>query len=154
MTRQTKKGIKKEIHSIGNRGNNNSTYFSLVILSRRSKCITTYYFPGRQMQEAHLILKSRNWLHIPGNQKSEISQKTSLGIRIQLIFPCSSCPTKYISIRMSHWRHMMVDGTEFWITCKQLKLLRNDSHWQLIQNSVPSTIMLHQCDIWIAQTSG
>ena len=40
-------------HSIGNRGNNNSTYFSLVILSLRSKCITTYYFPGRQMQEAH-----------------------------------------------------------------------------------------------------
>ena len=105
-------------HSIGNRGNNNSTYFSLVILSRRSKCITTYYFPGRQMQEAHLILKSRNWLHIPGNQKSEISQKTSLGIRIQLIFPCSSCPSKYISIRISHWRHTMVDGAEFWIICR------------------------------------
>ena len=27
-------------HSIGNKGNNNSTYFSLVILSLRSKCIT------------------------------------------------------------------------------------------------------------------
>ena len=25
------------------------------------------------------------------------------------------------SIRLTHWRHMMVDGAKFWIICKQLK---------------------------------
>ena len=41
------------------------------------------------------------------------------------------------TIRMSHWHHTMVDAAEFWITCKQLKLLRKADHLHLIQNSVP-----------------
>ena len=35
--------------------------------------------------------------------------------------------------------------------CQQLRLLRKASCWQLIQNSVPSIIMWHQCDIQISQ---
>ena len=54
-------------------------------------------------------------------------------------------------IRMSHWRHTMVDGAEFWISCQQLRILRKASHWQLIQNLTPSTIVWCQCDIRIIQ---
>ena len=50
---------------------------------------------------------------------------------------------------MSHWRHTMVDGAEFWIICQRLKLLRKASHWRLIQNLAPSTIGWRQCDIRI-----
>ena len=50
-------------------------------------------------------------------------------------------------IRMSHWHHTMVDGAEFWISCQRPNLLRKPSHWQLIQNLAPSTIVWHQCDI-------
>ena len=50
---------------------------------------------------------------------------------------------------MSQWRHTMVDGAEFWITCKRLKLLRKAHSLQLIQNSAPSNIVLRQCDIRI-----
>ena len=57
--------------------------------------------------------------------------------------------TKFASkiIWMSHWRHTMVDGAEFWISCECLALLSIISSWQLIQNSAPSTIVWHQCDI-------
>ena len=51
---------------------------------------------------------------------------------------------------MSHWRHNMVDGAEFWIACKRLKLLRKADRLQLIQNSVPSTIVWCQFDIRIS----
>ena len=44
---------------------------------------------------------------------------------------------------------MIVDGAEFWITCKRLKLLRKAGRLQLIQNSAPSTIVWRQCDIRI-----
>ena len=57
--------------------------------------------------------------------------------------------TSTIHIRMSHWRHTMVDGAEFWISCQWLEILRKASHWQLIQNSAPSTIVWRQCDIRI-----
>ena len=40
----------------------------------------------------------------------------------------------------------MVDGAEFRITCKRLKLLRKAGCLQLIQNSAPSTIVWHQCE--------
>ena len=40
-------------------------------------------------------------------------------------------------------------GRLFWITCKRLKLLRKASHLQVIQNSVPSVVRQHQCDIRI-----
>ena len=33
------------------------------------------------------------------------------------------------SIQMSHWRHTMVDGAKFWISCQRLKLLRKASRW-------------------------
>ena len=46
-----------------------------------------------------------------------------------------------LAIRMSHWRHTMVDGAEFWISCQQLRIL--------IQNLVPSNIVWRQCDIII-----
>ena len=36
---------------------------------------------------------------------------------------------------------MMVDGTEFWTSCKQPSFLCSFSHLQLIQNLAPSTIM-------------
>ena len=35
------------------------------------------------------------------------------------------------SIRLTHWRHMMVYGAKFWIICKQLKLLRKAGHLQI-----------------------
>ena len=56
-------------------------------------------------------------------------------------------------MQMSHWRHMMVDGAEFWITCKWLKLLRKAGCLQLIQNSAPSTIGWRQCDIWMKRNN-
>ena len=43
-------------------------------------------------------------------------------------------------IRMSHWRHRIVDGAECWISCKPIKLPRNAGRLQLIQNLAPSTI--------------
>ena len=46
-----------------------------------------------------------------------------------------------------HWHHSMVDAAKFGIPCKGLKLLRKAGHLKLIQNSEPSTIMWHQCDI-------
>ena len=53
------------------------------------------------------------------------------------------------SIGMSHWRHMMVDGTKFYISCKWLRSLREASRWKLIHNSAPFTIVWCQCDIRI-----
>ena len=52
---------------------------------------------------------------------------------------------------MSHWRHMMVDGAEIWITCQLLRILKKASHWWLIQNLVPSTTWTcgRQCNIRI-----
>ena len=52
-----------------------------------------------------------------------------------------------LCIWMTHWRNTMVDGAEFWIICKRLKLLRKGGHLQLIQNSAPSTIVWRQYDI-------
>ena len=43
----------------------------------------------------------------------------------------------------------MLDGAKFWINCQRLRILRKASHWQLIQNSAPSTIVWRQCDIRI-----
>ena len=47
------------------------------------------------------------------------------------------------SIWMSHWRHTMVDGAKFWISCKRLKLLRRanlitDSKFSAIYHCVVS----------------
>ena len=50
---------------------------------------------------------------------------------------------------LPHWRYMMVDGTDFWVSLKWLKLLRKAGHLQLIQNSAPSNIVWRQCDIQI-----
>ena len=44
------------------------------------------------------------------------------------------------SIRISNWRHTIVDGTEFLINYQWLRLLREASYWQLNQNSAPSTV--------------
>ena len=52
-------------------------------------------------------------------------------------------------IRISHWRHTMVDGAKFWISCKQPAFLSSFSRLQVIQNSAPSTILWRQCDIRI-----
>ena len=41
------------------------------------------------------------------------------------------------SIRMPHWQLQMVDGAEFWISCKWL--LRKASQWELIKCPAPST---------------
>ena len=57
---------------------------------------------------------------------------------------------KWVSIRMSHWRHMMVDGAKFWISYQRLAFLSTFGRWQLIQNLAPSTIVLRQCDIRIS----
>ena len=43
---------------------------------------------------------------------------------------------------MSHWLHMMVDGAEFWISCKRPAFLSSFSSLQVIQNLAPSTIAL------------
>ena len=52
-------------------------------------------------------------------------------------------------IRMSHFRHTMVDGAEFWISSKQPAFLSSFSPTQVIQNSAPSTIVWRQCDFRI-----
>ena len=54
-------------------------------------------------------------------------------------------------IRMSHWRHTMVDGAEFWISCKWPAFLSSFSCLQVIQNLAPSTIVWCQCDIKLHQ---
>ena len=54
-----------------------------------------------------------------------------------------------LSIWLSHWRHTMVDGAEFWISCKRPAFLCSFSRLQVIQNSVPSTIVWRQCDVQI-----
>ena len=50
---------------------------------------------------------------------------------------------------MLHWRRRAIEGDEFWISCKRLKLLRKAGRLQLIQNSVPSVARRRQCDIRI-----
>ena len=50
-------------------------------------------------------------------------------------------------IWMSHWHRQATEGAEFWISCKQLKILRKAGNLQLIQNLVPSVARQHQCDI-------
>ena len=57
--------------------------------------------------------------------------------------------TLFSTIRMSHWRHTMVDVAKFWINCQRLAILSTLSCWQLIQNLTPSTIVWRQCDIRI-----
>ena len=52
---------------------------------------------------------------------------------------------------MSHWRHTMVDGAKIWISYQQPAFFISSSHWQLIQNLAPSTIVWRQCDIRIEQ---
>ena len=52
---------------------------------------------------------------------------------------------------MSHWHQQMVDGAEFWISCKWLQALRKASQWQLIKCSAPSTICWRLCDIRIGR---
>ena len=60
---------------------------------------------------------------------------------------------KIFLIRMSHWHHTMVDGAKFWISYQRLTVLSISSHWELIQNSAPSTIMWGQCDIQMRYVS-
>ena len=48
----------------------------------------------------------------------------------------------------------MVDGPEFWISCKRPAFLGSFNHLQVIQNLAPSTIMWRQCDIRIGQSLG
>ena len=43
----------------------------------------------------------------------------------------------------------MVDDTKFWISCQQLKILRNSSRFNLIQNLASSTMVWRQRDIQI-----
>ena len=70
----------------------------------------------------------------------DISSRIHLGSFVKIL--CLILP-----ILMSHWHNTMVDGAKFWISCQQLIILRKASHWQLIQNSAPSTIVWRQCDI-------
>ena len=44
----------------------------------------------------------------------------------------------------------MVDGAEYWISWKHPAFLSKFSCLQVIQNSAPSTIVCHQCDIQIS----
>ena len=50
---------------------------------------------------------------------------------------------------MSYWHQQMVEGDEFWISCKWLTALRKASQSQVIKCSAPSTICWRQCDIQI-----
>ena len=52
---------------------------------------------------------------------------------------------------MSNWRHKIVDGAKFRINCKQTAFLSSFSLIKVIQNLVPSTIVLFQCDIRIKE---
>ena len=58
-------------------------------------------------------------------------------------------PICFVCIRMSHWHQQMIDGAEFWISCKWLKALWKASKWQQIKWSAPTTICWCQCDIRI-----
>ena len=62
-------------------------------------------------------------------------------------------PVQLNSIWMSHKRHKMVDGAEFWISCQWLAYISILCCRQLIQNSAPSTICWCHCDIWIGLKS-
>ena len=61
--------------------------------------------------------------------------------------------SKNISIQMSHWRHQVTEGAEFWISCKRPASLSKFSHLQLIQNLAPSVTWRHQSDLRIVWTS-
>jgi hypothetical protein len=49
----------------------------------------------------------------------------------RLLRTFDSLKNKFGPIWMSHWRHTMVDGVEFWISWQWLRLLRKPSHWQV-----------------------
>ena len=51
-------------------------------------------------------------------------------------------------IWMSHRRHKLVVGAEFWISCHRLRLLRKVCCLQLIQHSEPFTILWCQFISW------
>ena len=58
-----------------------------------------------------------------------------------------------LGIQMSHWCHTMLDGTKFWISCKQPARRSSSSHLQMIPNLVPSTIVWYQFDMGILRFS-
>ena len=93
----------------------------------------------------------RSWLF-----KSSSVNRNSLSIYLSVCFSetlnsgvALAPPASPLSIWMSHWHHKMVDAAKFWISCHWLNLLRKASHWQLIQNLAPSTMVWCQ---WAAFT--
>ena len=56
--------------------------------------------------------------------------------------PCNDLKTCPASISMSHWRHRMLDGTKFWISCQWLAFLSI-----LIQNLASSNIEWRLCNV-------
>ena len=76
-------------------------------------------------------------LCVTGNSLKSVSKDVALSVDCKLYY--------------SDWRHRMVDGAEFWISCKQPAFLSRFSHLQVIQNSAPSTTAWRQCDIRIEE---
>ena len=58
-------------------------------------------------------------------------------------------------IRMSHWRYKMVDGAEFWISCKRPVFLSSFGILQVIQNKRPWTVGIwHMWQLDLKRNSG
>ena len=54
-------------------------------------------------------------------------------------------PNELWGIRMSHWRHTMVDGAKFWIICKWLS---TEKSWSLTTDSKFSAIYHRLASMW------
>ena len=92
-----------------------------------------------------------------------VSDKTNQGQITYALSPCVSLALNTLSLKMerkinkiffiwmSHWRHWVTEGAEYWISCKPPAFLSNFSSLQLIQNSAPSVTRWRQRDIWMPQ---
>ena len=91
-------------------------------LSSKQICSTTKWF----------LWKLDNLSHLYNSTNLDISlvHHMSTNPFFWIYWFCSQFRSQFClfslacSIRMSHWHHTMVDGTEFWLTCMRLKLLR------------------------------
>ena len=83
---------------------------------------------------------------------SDLATALSLNLLLTETIYCSRLYGSYIW--MSHWWHMMVDSAKFWISYQQPLFLTSFSHWQLIQNLVPSMASMwypNTLNLWYMQ---
>ena len=111
---------------------------------------------GRRIKNAAYLMASRNleiWISSPSLQKSKLGWPQQ---------PSTQKVPKFNLMFYNSWKEYLFSKHQnpaltyaaaehqvrlFWITCKQLKLLRKASRSQVIQNSAPSVVLRRQCDI-------